>query len=490
MLQGTGSDVGKTLLVAGLCRVLRNRGYRVAPFKPQNMSNNAAITDDGGEIGRAQALQALAAGIPTSVDMNPVLLKPESDRGSQVVVQGRATGVVRASGYKDFRATLMPAVMESYERLRASADIVVVEGAGSSSEVNLREGDIANMGFALHAQVPVLLVADIDRGGAIASLVGAHVLATEAERAVTRGYIVNKFRGDPGLFTPALEIIRAHTGLDSLGVVRWFGEARLLPAEDAVALERNEAEGECGERAKIRICVLALSRISNFDDFDPLAAEEGVSLSFVKPGEAIPGNSHLVIIPGTKSTIADLEFIRSQGWDVDLAAHARRGGHVLGICGGYQIMGTEIADPEAVESGEPRSAAGLGLLDVRTVMEPEKVLRKFSARTDGGVCVSGYEIHAGRTSGSDTARPMLCLDGVPEGAVGADGRSYGCYVHGLFTSDAYRRRFLERFAPQRGSCAAPLAYEERIERILDRLAAQLERDLNVEEIMRIAGLED
>ena len=488
MLQGTGSDVGKSLLAAGLCRALKKRGYRVAPFKPQNMSNNAAITDDGGEIGRAQALQARAAGIPTSVDMNPVLLKPESDRGSQVVVQGRATGVVRSSDYKDFRATLMPRVMESYWRLCAVSDIVVVEGAGSSSEVNLREGDIANMGFALHADVPVLLVADIDRGGAIASLVGAHALATKAERGITRGYIVNKFRGDPALFTPALDIIRAHTGLRSFGIMRWFDAARLLPAEDAVALERA-VDGSKPGFGVIKICVLTLSRISNFDDFDPLAAERGVELIFVKPGDAIPGDARLVIVPGTKSTIADLEFIRAQGWDIDLAAHVRRGGYVLGICGGYQIMGREISDPDGVESDIPRTAPGLGLLDVDTVMEPEKVLRKFRATTDDGTVVAGYEIHAGRTAGPATARPLLRLDGVPEGAVGNDDRCCGCYIHGLFTSDAYRRQFLEKISGGVWSGGDAPGYEDRVDRVLDDLAAAVERDLDVDGIVRIAGLE-
>lgn len=489
MLQGTGSDVGKSLLAAGLCRALKNRGYRVAPFKPQNMSNNAAITDDGGEIGRAQALQARAAGIPTSVDMNPVLLKPESDRGSQVVVQGRVTGVVRSADYKNFRAALMPRVMESYERLCAASDIVVVEGAGSSSEVNLREGDIANMGFALHAGVPVLLVADIDRGGAIASLVGAHALATEEERSITQGYIVNKFRGDEALFTPALDIIRAHTGLRSLGIMRWFDAARLLPAEDAVALERPADPFTSGADAgKIKICVLTLSRISNFDDFDPLAAEPGVELVFVKPGDAMPGDARLVIIPGTKSTIADLEFARAQGWDVDLVAHVRRGGHVLGICGGYQIMGREISDPDAVESDEPQTVPGLGLLDVDTVMEPEKVLRKFSATTDGGTVVAGYEIHAGRTAGPDAERPLLRLDGVPEGAVGSDGRCCGCYIHGLFTSDGYRRQFLGKISGHAWDEGDAPGYEDRVDRVLDDLAAAVERDLDVEEIMRIAGL--
>lgn len=487
MIQGTGSDVGKSLIVAGLCRAFRKRGVRVMPFKPQNMSNNAAITEDGGEIGRAQALQARAAGVPVLADMNPVLLKPESDRESQVVIRGRAAGNVGASEYKNFRKTLMPHVLGSYARLAGDCDLMIVEGAGSSSEVNLREGDIANMGFALQVGLPVLLAADIDRGGAIASLVGAHALATEQEKNLIEGYIINKFRGDPSLFLPALDVIHSRTGLRSFGILRWFDEAALLPAEDAVTLERGRSlQDESGRT--IKICVLQLSRIANFDDFDPLAAEKDVELSFVSPGRAIPGDADLVILPGTKSTIADLEFLRAQGWEVDLAAHVRRGGEVLGICGGYQMMGREIADPDAVESPEPRTVGGLGMLDVSTVMEPEKVLRKFTARTADGLGVSGYEIHVGCTSGPGIDRPMLTLDGTPEGATGSDGRAFGCYIHGLFTSDEYRSAFLARYRGKTLCGQSALHYETQLDGVLDRLAAQVERDLDVDEIARVAGL--
>lgn len=487
MFQGTGSDVGKSLLVAGLCRALRNRGLAVAPFKPQNMSNNAAITGDGGEIGRAQALQARAAKIPPTADMNPVLLKPENDLGSLVVVQGRAEGFVRGMEYRDFRGKLMPRVMESFERLCASYDAVVVEGAGSSSEVNLRDGDIANMGFALHAEVPVLLAADIDRGGAIASIVGAHALATASERAALKGYVINKFRGSVPLFNPALETIREHTGLEPLGIMRWFADATLLPAEDSAALERNRKLAGSGGAARIGISVLQLPGISNFDDFDPLAAEDDVRLSFVKPKEAIPGDVRLVIIPGTKSAIAGAEYIRAQGWDIDIAAHIRRGGHVLGICGGYHIMGMEISGPN--DAGGPAAVRGLGLLDIATVQGRAGAPRKFRAETEEGHKIAGYDTGTGVTTGPETKSPMLVLDGRPEGAVSRDGLAYGCNVHGLFAFDGYRGEFLKRFRSGRLADASPLRYENRIEAILDSLADQIESDLDVKRIMHIAGVE-
>jgi adenosylcobyric acid synthase len=380
--------------------------------------------------------------------------------------------------------------MESYQRLCASSDIVVVEGAGSSSEVNLRDGDIANMCFALEARVPVVLVADIDRGGAIASIVGSHILASDEERALLKGYVVNKFRGDPALFTPALDIIADRTGLASLGVVGWFEKSALLPAEDAVVLERaSRRESDAAKTKKIKISVISLPRISNFDDFDPLAAESDVELSFVKPGEALRGDINLVIIPGTKSTVADLEFIRSQGWDTDIAAHVRRGGSVLGICGGYQIMGREIRDPDAVETTDARTVQGLGLLDVITVMEPHKVLRKFSEVTQNGIAISGYEIHAGRTTGPSAERPMLIRNGVPEGATGADGLCLGCYIHGLFTSDDYRARFLSAFRGGGDENSPSLRYESKVDEVLDDLAEHLERSLDIPKIARISELE-
>jgi adenosylcobyric acid synthase len=488
MLQGTGSDVGKSMVAAGICRVFTRKGLRVLPFKPQNMSNNAAITADGGEIGRAQAMQARACGVDPISDMNPVLLKPESDQGSQVIVRGRVRRVVRAADYLEYRKTLLPEVMGSYRRLCADADLVVVEGAGSISEVNLRDGDISNMGFAVEARIPVVLIADLDRGGAIASVIGSYSLLPDDERALLRGYMMNKFRGDYSILEPAIGIIKRHTGLPCFGVLQWFQSASRLPAEDSMALTSRGERERGGNSARIKIYVLGISRISNFDDFDPLAAEDDVDLAFVKPGTAIPGDGDLVILPGTKSTIGDMEFVRRQGWDVDIRAHMNRGGRVLGICGGYQMLGDKISDPLAMESPEPREVDGLGILDVNTVMEPTKTLRRFTAHTNEGLRVDGYEIHMGHTTGPGTERPMLHLDGAPEGASREDGMACGCYIHGLFTSDGYRSKFLSVFRDGAGPGREKLEYDVVYDRVLDELADHVERYLDVDALAKIAGL--
>jgi adenosylcobyric acid synthase len=478
MLQGTGSDVGKSLLAAGLCRACRRRGLDVAPFKPQNMSNNAAVTVDGGEIGRAQALQARACGLPPSRHMNPVLLKPQSDIGAQVVVQGRVEGNADANAYHALKPTLLPRVLESFAAIGSGRDLVVVEGAGSAAEVNLRARDIANMGFAEAADVPVVLIGDIDRGGVIASLVGTHALMPEEERLRVRGFIINKFRGDPGLFHPAIEMIEDRTGWPCLGIVPWFSEAARLPAEDGASLK----DGGCGD-GTIRIAVPRLSRIANFDDFDPLAAEPDVALTFVPPGTPLPLDADLVILPGSKATIADLAFCREQGWDVDLAAYARRGGRIMGICAGYQMLGRQVDDPLGIE-GPPGGVAGLGLLDVRTVMTGHKTLRDV-AGTGLGQDVRGYEMHMGETEGPDHRRPFLWLDGEPDGAQSADGRIMGCYLHGLFAADGFRHALLSGLRSGRSPGAA---YETMVEQVLDALADHVEANLDVGRVLRIAGL--
>ncbi len=367
MLQGTGSDVGKSVLVAGLCRALVRRGMRVRPFKPQNMSNNAAVTDDGGEIGRAQALQAIACKTPASVHMNPVLLKPQSDVGAQIIVQGKMKGAANTTYYCKNKHELLAKVVESFEILKKEADIIVVEGAGSPAEVNLRDHDIANMGFALATQTPVILIGDIDRGGVIASIVGTHTLLSDEDRHLIKGYIINKFRGDMSLFDDALNTITNHTGWKNIGILPFIESARKLPAEDAVILDHAEKNNQ----KNILIAVPMLSRIANFDDMDPLISEPDVEVRFIPPGEIIPANADLVILPGTKATRADLTFFRKQGWDIDLASHIRRGGTVLGICGGYQMLGNSVCDPEGIE-GTPGDEAGLGYLNVRTVMNAEK----------------------------------------------------------------------------------------------------------------------
>ena len=477
MIQGTGSDVGKSLIVAGLARAFTRRGLRVRPFKPQNMSNNAAVTADGGEIGRAQALQARAARVAPSVDMNPVLLKPQSEIGAQVVVQGKVLGNARAREYQSLKPKLLGAVLESFDRLVQQADLVLVEGAGSASEVNLRASDIANMGFARTADVPVALVGDIDRGGVIASLVGTKAVIDAADAGMIVGFIVNRFRGDPSLFDAGMKTIADRTGWRALGLVPFFDGAQRLPAEDALGLP---AQGS-NATGRTRIAVLAYPRIANFDDFDPLRQEPDVDLVFVRPGEALPGDAALVILPGSKATIADLNALRQAGWDIDLLAHRRRAGHILGICGGYQMLGRKVADPQGIE-GPPAAVDGLGLLDIETTLEGDKVLIEISGKTVAeGVSFKGYEMHIGRTTGS--LAPMLALcNGKQDGAISADARVAGCYIHGLFSDDNQRRHWLQRIGAQTSS----LAYEAEVDGTLDLLADHLEKHIDCDELLALA----
>jgi adenosylcobyric acid synthase len=472
MIQGAGSNVGKSLIVAGLCRAARRRGLSVAPFKPQNMSNNAAVTVDGGEIGRAQALQARAAGLEPHTDMNPVLLKPESETGSQVIVHGRRIATVKARDYAALKPSLMAPVLDSFHRLSAAHDLVIVEGAGSPAEVNLRAGDIANMGFSRAAGVPVVLVGDIDRGGVIAQLVGTQTVLDPHDTAMIKGFLINKFRGDPRLFDDGYRLIADRTGWPGFGVLPYFPDAWRLPAEDALDI----ASGPKATTGAVKIVCLTLSRIANFDDLDPLAQEPGVELIMLKPGQAIPGDARLVIIPGSKSTRADLAYLRAQGWDIDLAAHHRRGGHILGICGGYQMLGGSISDPDGIE-GPPGTMPGLGLLDVTTMMTPDKRLTRVTARhVASRHQVQGYEIHIGRTDGPDRARPFAMVGDHPEGAISADGRVTGSYLHGLFTSDAFRQSYLQSLgiAAQGGHYSGTV--ESTIDALADHLAAHLDLD--------------
>lgn len=470
MLQGTGSDVGKTVLVAGLCRLAANRGLKVRPFKPQNMSNNAAVSDDGGEIGRAQWLQSLAARTPSSVHMNPVLLKPQSENGSQIIVQGRVFGQAKGRDYQRLKPQLLASVLESYAKLSEGADLIIVEGAGSPAEINLRAGDIANMGFATMANVPVVLVGDIDRGGVIASLVGTHAILSAEDRTMISGYIINKFRGDVSLFDDGITSIGQFTGWPCFGVVPWLKAAGRLPAEDSVVLERLAK----GERRALKIAVPVLPRIANFDDLDPLRAEPDVELVFVRSGERLPDDAGLIILPGSKSTISDLSALKAQGWDCDLAAHVRRGGRVIGICGGYQMLGRRVRDPLGIE-GAVTDIEGLGLLDVETTMAPEKTVRNSSAHSaEYEVPLSGYQIHLGITRGADCERPAAIVDGLADGAVSPDGRIMGTYLHGLFGSDAYRSRLLQSF----GLSGESANYRESIDRALDEVASSLEDHLD------------
>jgi len=475
MIQGAGSNVGKSMLVAGLARAYVRRGLKVRPFKPQNMSNNAAVTVDGGEIGRAQALQARAAKVDATTDMNPVLLKPESDIGAQVVVHGQRIATLKAREYTAMKATLMPAVLESFHRLSTEADLVLVEGAGSPAEINLRQGDIANMGFAQAANVPVVLVGDIDRGGVIAQLVGSYAVLDMDDQARIKGFIVNKFRGDVSLFDEGVEEIVKRTGWTNIGVLPWFADAWRLPAEDVMDISSRRG-------GAFKVAVPRLSRIANFDDLDPLTSEPNVSVEIIEAGRPLPGDADLVLIPGTKSTIADLTYFRKQGWDVDLAAHVRRGGHVLGLCGGYQMLGKQIIDAGGIE-GHAGRYDGLGLLDVVTEMSPQKRLEISNATyLPTGDPVRGYEIHIGSTNGVDCARAWLDLGGRRDGAATVDGRVMGCYMHGLFASDQFRAAYLSGL----GGTAGNTSYDEAVDATLDALADHLERHLDLDALLNIA----
>ena len=488
MIQGCGSDVGKSVLVAGLCRLFTNRGYRVLPFKPQNMSNNAAVTapdDTGrrGEIGRAQALQAIACRTPATVDMNPVLLKPQSDVGAQLVVRGRVEASYSAMAYQARKAALLDVALDCFRRLEAQADLVLVEGAGSPAEINLRDGDIANMGFALAARAPVLLVGDIDRGHVIAALAGAKTVLDPTDAAAIKGFIINKFRGDPALFEAGrTEIVRL-TGWPDLGMVPWLAAARRLPAEDAVVL----AETSAPKGRRLKVVVPILRHIANFDDFDPLRAEPSVDLVFAPPGAPLPRDADLIILPGSKATLSDLAFLRAQGWDIDIKAHVRQGGRVLGVCGGFQMLGRTVADPAGIE-GTAGVADGLGLLDMETTLGGNKVLEPCTGRTViGDAAYEGFEMHIGRTTGPSLHRPLLRrADGAGEGAVSADGRVAGCYVHRLFDAGPARAALLEQW----GAASNGDDQHALVDAALDEIAAVLEAHLDIATLTRLAGLKE
>ena len=476
MIQGAGSNVGKSMLVAGICRALLRRGHSVVPFKPQNMSNNAAVTTDGGEIGRAQALQAMACQQPAVVDMNPVLLKPETDIGAQVVVQGKRMTTVKAREYSTLKPQLMPKVLESFFRLAISADFIIIEGAGSPAEINLREGDIANMGFAEAANIPVILIGDIDRGGVIAQMVGTNIILPKRDQTRIKGFAINKFRGDISLFDGGMKAIEKQTNWQNLGVLPWFSNAWKLPAEDVMDIATRPGGG-------IKIVVPRLARIANFDDLDPLVAEPNVTVEIIEPGRPLPGDAALVILPGSKSTISDLENFRANGWDIDLQGHHRRGGHILGICGGYQMLGRTIHDPDGIE-GPPRTVSGLGYLNVETVMSPKKNLSLIDAFTiDSKVPVSGYEIHMGQTSGPDCERNWLRLPNRTEGAMNGTRDVRGSYLHGLFNSDLFRSEFLSNL----GAASSLVSYQADIENTLDELGEFIEKNLNVDKLISLCS---
>lgn len=476
MFQGTGSDVGKSVLVAGVCRALANRGLTVRPFKPQNMSNNAAVTADGGEIGRAQATQAIACRVAPNVDMNPVLLKPQGDRTSQLVVRGKVRGTLSSANWREGRVGLLDEALESFRRLANEADIVVVEGAGSPAETNLRAGDIANMGFARAANVPVVLIGDIDRGGVIASLVGTHAVIDPEDERMIRGFLINKFRGDLELFAEGMTTIAERTGWADLGILPWQPAARRLPSEDAVVLERTAS----ADGARLVIACPILPRIANFDDLDPLRLEPEVELVMVPPGKPIP-DAALIILPGSKATISDMAFMREEGWETDILAHVRKGRPVLGLCGGYQMLGRRITDPQGFE-GSIKEIEGLGLLDIETKLTGDKTLREVYGKSLGAA-FTGYEIHLGETTGPDTSRPLgHFADGRPNGASSADGLVAGSYVHGLLGLAEQRQAWLQKI----GVNSSGPDHAADVDAALDEIADAIERHCNVDAMLQLA----
>jgi len=483
MIQGCGSDVGKTVLVAGLCRLLSNRGFSVRPFKPQNMSNNAAVTSDGGEIGRSTALQALACRVPPGVDMNPILLKPHTDQRAQLIVRGRRIGDLEARAHGHSKRELLDIAVASFRTLEREADWVIVEGAGSPAETNLRHHDIANMGFAHAADVPVVLVGDINRGHVIAALVGAHAVLDDADRARIRGFIINKFRGDLRLFEEGLATIEQRTGWPSLGVVPWLPGAMLLPEEDAMRLETASSSAAAAGERLVRIAAVRLKHIANFDDFDPLRLEPRVQFAFLDPREPLPLDIDLLILPGSKSTIADLAMLREHGWHHELHAYLRRGGRVLGICAGMQMLGRSVHDPLRID-GAHASIEGFGLLDFDTEMTQHKLLRDVSGtETTTGARINGYEMHVGRSQGPGMRRPMIRFDdGTSDGAVSTDGRVFGCHVHGLFQATPFRAALLQLL----GTRSAEQDQLARTDAALDEIAATLEQTISFDRLNAIA----
>jgi adenosylcobyric acid synthase len=478
MVQGTTSDAGKSTLVTALCRWLKRQGVSVVPFKPQNMALNSAVTADGGEIGRAQAVQAQAAGLAPHTDMNPVLLKPNSDTGAQVIIHGRALSCMDAVAYHDYKKVAMQAVLQSHQRLSSVYPVVIVEGAGSPAEINLRAGDIANMGFAEAVDCPVILIADIDKGGVFAHLVGTLALLSESEQARVQGFVINRFRGDIALLQPGLDWLEQRTGKPVLGVLPYLMDFH-LEAEDAIDIRQSAKVAE-----RIKVVVPVLPRISNHTDFDPLRLHPQVELTFIGPGQAIPA-ADLIILPGSKSVRADLAFLREQGWPAAIAKHLRYGGKLLGICGGLQMLGTQIDDPHGLE-GAAGSSPGLGLLDFSTVLEPQKQLRNVR----GQLClenalVSGYEIHAGVSTGAGLNAAVRLDDGRSDGALSADGQVLGTYLHGLFeSSDACSA--LLRWAGLRE--VQQVDYHALRERDIERLADLVEAHLDTKKLRELCNL--
>ncbi|MCA0937545.1 cobyric acid synthase [Vibrio alginolyticus] len=471
MVQGTTSDAGKSVLVAGLCRVLARRGIKVAPFKPQNMALNSAVTKDGGEIGRAQEVQAQACNIESTVHMNPVLIKPNSDTGAQIILQGKALSDMDAASFHDYKKVAMDTVLDSFSQLQKEYDSIMVEGAGSPAEINLREGDIANMGFAEAADVPVIIIADIDRGGVFAHLYGTLELLSESEQARVKGFVINRFRGDIRLLQSGLDWLEEKTGKPVLGVLPYLHGFN-LEAEDAITEQQ-----ELSTNVKLNVVVPVLTRISNHTDFDVLRLNPDINLRYVGKGERIE-KADLVILPGTKSVRDDLDYLRSQGWDADILRHIRLGGKVIGICGGYQMLGKTIADPDGVESA-PGQSEGLGLLDVHTVLTGSKQLTRTEAivTLNGKEALAkGYEIHVGRSEVSGET-PLRLDSGLTDGAISECGQVMGTYLHGFFDEVDVLNLVTEWV---NGSQVKQQNFQELKERGINRIADAIEQHMNLD----------
>ncbi|OED44795.1 cobyric acid synthase CobQ [Endozoicomonas sp. (ex Bugula neritina AB1)] len=482
MVQGTTSDAGKSVICAGICRVLKRKGITVAPFKPQNMALNSAVTIDGGEIGRAQAVQAQACGLEPHSDMNPVLLKPNTDIGAQVIVNGQSIGEMDAVSYHAYKPKVLKAILASYDRLQTSYEAVVIEGAGSPAEINLRENDVANMGFAEEAGCPVIIVADIDRGGVFAHLYGTLALLSESEQARVKGFVINRFRGDVKLLEPGLDWLEEKTGKPVLAVLP-FLHGLHLEAEDAVAEQQMDSDNE----NKLKVAVPVLSRMSNHTDFDTLRLNPNVDIQFVRKGKRLPP-CDLIVLPGSKNTRSDLAFIRESGWEEDVFRHLRLGGKLMGICGGYQMLGRAIHDPEGIES-DAGSSDGFGLLELETIIDPEKQLRKVQGTMQlpgqSQVSITGYEIHAGTTTGRALENPLIQLDHHTDGVMSGDGQVFGSYLHGIFDHSEACAAILE-WAGLRGVEVPD--YDAIREEGIDRIADAIEEDMGVETLLDVIGV--
>ncbi len=479
MIQGTTSDAGKSTMVAGLCRLLKQKNISVAPFKPQNMALNSAVTENGGEIGRAQALQAVAAGIKPHTDMNPVLLKPNSDTGAQVIIQGHAIDNMAADDYQHYKKIAQQAVLESYHRLKQQYDVILVEGAGSPAEINLRENDIANMGFAEAVDCPVWIVADIDRGGVFAHLTGTLALLSQSEQERVNGFIINRFRGDYSLLKPGIDWLENYSSVKTVGTIPYLHGLH-LDAEDAL----SQTQGKASDTNALNIVVPLFPHISNHTDFDPLLLHPQVNLTFVSHEQEIPA-ADLIILPGSKNVAFDLEWLKSQCWDQAIAKHLRYGGKVMGICGGFQMLGKEILDPMQLESSTTQSK-GLGLLDISTTLQTKKQLRNVNGSLSiSNAPVSGYEIHAGISSGDALNHPAILLSDKNDGAISKDQQIMGTYLHGLFETDIACQSLLQWAGLQQ---AKPNNYHDQREKNIDRLAASMEKHLDMNWLFKTLGL--